>query len=513
MRPALRSTGSLTSRATGAARGATAALALLALAGGCGDLGRGGDGEGRGVLVIAVDSLRADHVAALGYDRDTTPTLDQLAAEGIAFEQSFSTAPWLLPSHVSLLTGCDPYVGLRYLPENIHPTIFTLWGIPREVPRVAREFLSNGFATLALADHPWVSKSVGLDAGFQDFIECRLEVDMGLEDVGIDKLSEHLENWLQEQPSDRDWFAYVHLHDLERIWRLSDPRWDTYFEARPELGSVPPVGSGPHAFHAIPHRRWNGGMLTVGQYEARYDGALRRVDEQLGRLFTRLEHINRWDRTTVAVVGTYGVGFGEGWVFLDHGLLADVDLRVPWILRPAAELGVERGVISPALTSLVDVGPTLLDLMGAPVPQGMQGVSQAPVLRGLSTSEREFAVARCGFQSGFAVMDERYCYSVTRPWSVRDTNLVVSWYGTQAPPVGSRELLHDRRTDPSIGHVDLSPMSDPERARILRRAGQEWIQRSEDLRQAWQSVTWPTPADPSWVGGELITGGSPGSPP
>jgi len=472
------------------------------------------DDAGRGVLLLCIDSLRADHVRSLGYDRDTTPALDRLAAEGVSFSQFFSTAPWVLPAHVTALTGCDPYVALRYLPENIHPSMVTLWNLPRDAPRLAKEFLRHGYATAAFADHPWVSPAHGMEAGFQDFFECRLEDGMSNSDVGVEMLALHLENWLLEQSADRNWFAYVHLHDLERTWRDGDPRWDTYFTPRPELGRVPPIGAPDHTFHSIPRRRWRGGLETLGQYEAQYDGAIRRLDERLDRLFSRMAQIDRWDRTTVAVVGTYGVGFGEGGVYLDHGLLADVDLHVPWILRPSADVRCEQGLVTPALASLLDVAPTLLELHGLAVPGEMQGVSQAPVLRGLVSSVREHAVARCGFQSGFVVMDARYCYERTMPWSVRDSELGVSWYGHVPVRDGEvREVFHDRDLDPALGHVHSSGEPDPERIEILRLIGEDWLTTTDDLRQRVQRVTWPEPLEPSWMGGRLSTGGSPGSPP
>lgn len=489
---------------------------------GCGQVlpGRGaGTGGGRGVLLIAIDSLRADRLSSLGYDRETTPALDRLAAEGVSFQQAFSTAPWLLPAHVSLLSGCDPYVALRYLPENIPPSVVTLWNLPRTAPHLAKEFLRSGYSTVAFADHPWVSPTQGLDSGFQDFYECRLTAGTQPEDVGVERLAGSLESWLQERPAAADWFAYVHLHDLERAWRQVDSRWDTYFEPRPGLDRVPPIGATDHVFHAIPRRRWRGGIFTLGQYEALYDGAVRRVDERLGRLFSRLEQIGRWNNTTVVVVGTHGVGLGEGGVYLDHGMLNDVDLHVPLILRPGEDLRCERGLRTRALASLLDVAPTLLDLHGIASPVEMQGVSQARVLRTRgpavqgTDAPRAHVVARCGFQAGLAVIDATHCYERTMPWAVRSSDLAVSWYGVQAPRDKlEREVLHDRATD-DVGHERSPAASDSERAARLGAVGEAWAAATEDLRQRLQDVTWPEPPSPSWMDEQFVAGASAGSPP
>ena len=113
--------------------------------------------QGRGVLVIAIDGLRADHVGCYGYDRDTTPNLDALAREGVRFEQAFSTAPWFLPAHISLMTGCDPGIARRTLAKGIQPTIVGTWKIPPYVPHLAKEFLSRGYATAAFFDQAWLA--------------------------------------------------------------------------------------------------------------------------------------------------------------------------------------------------------------------------------------------------------------------------------------------------------------------------------------------------------------------
>jgi arylsulfatase A-like enzyme len=173
----------------------------------------------------------------------------------------------------------------------------------------------------------------------------------------------------------------------------------------------------------------------------------------------------------------------------------------------------ERGLRTTALASLLDVGPTLLDIEGLSVPATMQGVSQLPVALGMARTVREHAVARCGFQTGFAVMDSRYCYERTLPWSVRDRELLVSWYGTAQPAEEPREVLHDRRHDRRIGHLASSPKVDPEIAPALEQVGANWLKSSGELRQRLQAVTWPEPAAASWMGDELATGGSPGSPP
>src|SRR5436190_1457375 len=94
-------------------RSRTAPLALLAASlGACGT--RAPHADAHGVLIVAIDGLRADHLGVMGYDRDTSPTLSVLAKDGALFRQAFSSAPQLLPAHVAVLTGCEPTVARRF---------------------------------------------------------------------------------------------------------------------------------------------------------------------------------------------------------------------------------------------------------------------------------------------------------------------------------------------------------------------------------------------------------------
>jgi len=439
-------------------------------------------GTGRGVLLICVAELRADHLSANGYDRPTTPELDQLSRAGVAFSDVWSTAPWSLPACASLLTGCDPYVARRILPAGIPATLATRWNIPRAAPRLAQEFLRAGWSTAAFLDDPTLAPVHGFSFGFTNFV---MDHGPSAEVEGLAGVPARLVGWLQTLEHDQDWFAFAQLDYLERIWERGDPALDSGFEARPELSQVPPVGDAEHLFHAIPRRRWSGGVHTLGEYEAHYDGALRRLDAHLGRLLDELERMGRLRDTTVCVVGSHGLGFGEAGLFLDHGTLSEADLRVPWILKPAAALGIAPGQSVDALASLLDVGPTLLELSGLGTPGSMHGVSFAALLRGGGRPPRDFAVARCAFQDGYVVVEPGWRLELTRPWVVDEEILASSWYGAPPPyEERPREVLEQRSGAP----VD-EPRAAAERRRLCE-LGARWVQEMERLRRSLQSVDW-----------------------
>jgi arylsulfatase A-like enzyme len=448
------------------------------------------DHKGRGVLVIAIDALRADHVSCLGYDRPTTPVLDGLASQGVVFSNAFSSSPELLPAHAALLTGCDPTLAQRpaIAPEEDQP-LLARWYVPDRLPRLAQEFLAQGFLTAAFVDQPTISPVFGLGGGFQHFAVFNPEDAPPRTEMGVDGVSHRLLNWVNEIPADRDWFAYVHLHDLVRSWIPDDrvppdPKWDTYFEPRDELSGVPPVAEADRIFFALPRTRWDGGTMSLGEYEARYDGALCQLDTKLRWIFEALRRRGRFGSTTVVVTGTFGIGFGESGLILDSGTLSDVDLHVPLIVRPAPEVLAVKPRTTDALASLTDVAPTLLELSGIPLPRGMQGVSLLRVLTDEQASAREFAYASGGLQDGWVVFDKRYCFEHSS-FGPRSKGIAASWFGDGLPHVGvTRSFLHDREHG-GKGHVS-APDEDPEVARRLEARGEEWFEwagRARDLLQ------------------------------
>ena len=453
------------------------------------------------MLLIVIDELRADHVGTYGYSRATTPKLDGLISEGVWFSNAFSAAPDTIPSHAAILTGVDPTMVRRPpLPGGEPLSLMTDWFIPEEVPRIARQFLVEGYRTAAFMDHAWLSPVYGFRSGFEVFRGFREggDVSVGLNedgssirrDFGMVAVRGRLERWLAELPQDQDWFAYLTASDLERTWAFPDPFYDTFFTPREGLEQVPPPASSDRAFFAVGRSRWPGTLLTYGEYEARYDGALLKLDTELHRLFARLEAMGRWENTTVCILGSYGLGLGEAGLIIDHGTLADVDLHVPLILRPAKSVELVRGREIDALTSLVDVAPTLLDLAGVEPPLGMHGVSQLPVLTGEVESVREFAFAKGGIHDGFSVRDARYTLEVIEPASRGPASLVRSWFGEANPSrLTPRLHLRDRLVQPNPGNLTESLLA-PKISQELRSAGEEWYRWVERARLHVQEAPW-----------------------
>jgi arylsulfatase A-like enzyme len=449
----------------------------------------GGDTAGKGVLVIAIDSLRVDHVSAYGYDRPTTPTIDWLARQGTTFTSAYTTSPEVMPSHATLLTGCDPKIAFREPSgAGLQGPLLTRWYIPDAVPRLAQQLLAAGFVTGGFVDHTWLAPVRGFAAGFQEFHEAYFETSPSQEVYRFDEVAARFLRWLNGHDTSADWFAYVHFNDLERVWRLTTPdtAGDTYFAPRTELAAVPPVAEAERVFFAVPRARWSSGTRSMGEYEARYDGAIRQLDNRLRRLFDQLRNTGRFENTTVVIVGTYGVGFGETGLVLDSGTFSDADLHVPLIVRPAPRLGLTRGVTTNVLTSLIDVAPTLLEMEGIEKPNGMHGVSQYAALTGSRAPVRQYAYASGGLQRGFCVISDRWCYEWSLTGMSQPQPLARSWFGEDLDHSADfRILLHDRQHDASKGHLK-SEVADRQVATDMHTAGFDWytwMERARDVLQ------------------------------
>ncbi len=433
-------------------RATSGALALCFALGGC-DVPGGGADVGAGVLLVLVDGLRADHLTALGYDRPTTPTLDLLAADGVSFSETFAAAPLLQPAHASLMTGSDPFLARRFAPGEFEGHEERNWRIPAQVPHLAAEFLSAGWRTAAFVDDPLLDPVFGFGIGFQRY--DLPDEDEVSSDGHARKLCARFLGWLRSLDRDASWFATVHLADLERSWAQPQVDWEEYFPARPELSDVPPVGSNDAVLFSVPYSRWRRGAHTLGEYEAAYDGHLRKLDDELRELFAGLRQIERWRETSVVVVGTFGVQFGEAGLFLRSGRYSMADLHVPWLIRPREGRFVPeiRGRRVGALASSMDVAPTLLDLEGIARPQGMLGVSQVPWIASAehTTPLRRFAFASCGMQEGGAVIGANHCLEYLVPDQIAEPGLRRAWFGEEA---GSDHAIvrfyrfYDRRANP-----------------------------------------------------------------
>jgi arylsulfatase A-like enzyme len=303
-------------------------------------------GKTPGVVLVSIDTLRRDHVGAYGYGRPTTPRLDALARRGILAQDAVSNSSWTLPAHLSMLTSVDP---------GAHGGVDMNHAFNRRVPTLPALLRQAGFATQAITSHLYVSAVYGLDDGFDhlDFHQDRKATDVA--NRAMDVL---------DRIGDRPFFVFLHFYDPH--WHYDPP------ESTRRLFEAPYSGTISGRLQDFSRRdRKSVSEADLAHLLALYDGEIRYVDDELGRV---LDHLRArgLDRGTLVVVTS-----DHGEEFLEHGswehqkTLYEEVVRIPLLL--AGPRVPSRRETSPA--SLLDVAPTVLAWAGLPVPAAMRGRS------------------------------------------------------------------------------------------------------------------------------------------
>lgn len=409
------------------AASALALLACLALVGACGGSGRGP----ANVLVITLDTLRADRVGAYGYTGARTPVLDGLAARGARFASATTTTPLTLSAHTSLFTGSWPTAhGVRdntgfYVDEAATTLAEVLKG---------RGYRTGGFVGAFVLDARW-GIAQGFDHYFDDF-DLSEDVGPSLDAIqrrGADVVDAAM-GWLR-QPATAPFFAWVHLYDPH-----------TPYDAPAEFAA-----------------------RFAANRDGAYDAEVAYTDAQVGRLLAALQADGRLDDTLVVVLADHGEQLGEHRE-QSHGFFVyDASVQVPLII---AGPGIATRVV-PDQVRIVDVMPTLLDLLGIEPPAAVQGTSLRPALGG----ERQTLLAYA--ESWYP----RFHYGWSELQAVRD--------GRYKFILAPRRELYDVVADP--GELTNLAAADPARADTLERALRALVARTSRTT----AVKGPQPVDPA----------------
>lgn len=354
------------------------ALALLWLATGC---SRSPELP-QDVIVISVDTLRADALGVSGNPRARTPNIDALAARGTYFRQAIAPVPRTTPALGSLLTGLWPKThGSRDVGDPI-----------TDVTTLAEILQKRGFTTLAMSTNSSAGPKQGLDRGFDFFVTYDDLIARHGEDLYRDltTVSPDKPGWatattdqalelVDRVPANEPMFLWVFYFDPHFLYRPPAPWqdqvegeecWRLYaeFQDKPqEAGQV---------FADV------GGVASRALDACRrlYEAEVAYTDHEIGRLLSGLVSAGRTERALIVFVADHGENFGEGGLFFEHGASAhDAGLRVPLIFSGP---GVEAGKIDDGSVSLVDIAPTVLGWLGwDELGEPMEGVDLSPRLR------------------------------------------------------------------------------------------------------------------------------------
>jgi arylsulfatase A-like enzyme len=348
-------------------RRAAPALLLLALAG-CG----AAEAPPPHVLLVTVDTLRADHVHAYGFPGATTPGLDALAARGVLFETAVAAASFTAPSHASILSSRYPR-GHSIAHGN---------GTTRleGVPVLPERFRDAGYDTAAFVSNFVLRARIGLDRGF-GLYDDRLDREERNRPAYLERTARGTtlaaSAWLADREDDRPFFLWVHYQDPHGPYAPPEPA-PAPPPALPVPDAVLPLLDVDRGVDGVPAYQALAGLSRAAEYAARYAAEVAYADHWIGELVASAERARRGRGLVIALVADHGESLGEEGYYFQHGHACTPELAlVPFVLV-APGLAPQR---RREPVSHVDVLPTLLELAGLAPEEGARGIALGPFLR------------------------------------------------------------------------------------------------------------------------------------
>lgn len=497
-------------------RAVAVTVLLLAAAAAIGGAGEAGEPVRPTVLLITIDTIRADRLGCYGYDRATTPVIDRLAREGLLVQEALTTVPLTTPSHATILTGLHP---------RSHAVLGNAWQLDPSCRTLAQRFHAAGYRTAAFVSAVVLDPRCGLDAGFDHYGALvrpgpmtelttpgsageagtargrdRADRLAGRQRRGVETVDEALA-WLEAQKGEAPLFVWVHFYDPHQPFDPLPPWRQLFGRERGErnLSTVLRMDMPGHEFGETDDRVRREIEARRQRHEARgsrparsivatgsltdderqridelYDGEVAATDFQVGRLLDWFQRRGLYRDAVVAVVGDHGETLGEhlDGYYGHHHVLFDSSLLVPLILRLPGRAG---GTVAPSMAGTADVAPTLLRAAGLTAPAGLDG---RDLLAG-SPSRPMFCETYLGVRPGrIPAQFERNRFHVQRDFGIhahafRDGRwkLVLDGTADSSPQLFDLAADPGEQTDVADGHQAL--------VRALTAQWQRWCEAHE----------------------------------
>lgn len=316
------------------------------------------------VILIGIDTLRADHLGSYGYSRDTSPNIDRFASESILFENAIAQAVWTTPSFMSIMTALYPSVHkLQKHPETPK--------LDESVVTLAQVLRANGYRTASFNGGAYVSKEFGFDRGFDVYNSPPRDK---IKTIQVKTINDAALNWLSDN-RDQKFFLFFHTYTVHTPYTPPASYGYKFFPTYNKTTDKKYVLDKEY-LNAI-----RAGKETITDDEIRksialYDGEINYVDDEVGRLLKALDHLGVSDNTVVIFTSDHGDEF------LEHGSVGHAStayqelIHVPLIIRFP---GIENSRIKNLVQS-IDIMPTILDALNITGPPQVQGVSLLPLI-------------------------------------------------------------------------------------------------------------------------------------
>jgi arylsulfatase A-like enzyme len=330
------------------------------------------DPKGLNVILVSLDTLRADHLGGYGYHRNTSPCLDQIAQDGILFEHVYAQSPWTLPSHMSLLFSLNTARHQVYLRNQ---------SIDKSIPSLASYLKGRGYVTTAFTGGGYMSSIYGFPKGFDRYDEPA-EKQPDYRSREAEYLFQTAADWLTRNRY-KKFFLFLHTFQIHGPYECPSP-WnkaflpDKYKWDRINLKDTLETRGSAHSFSED----------EIENIIALYDAEIQYTDEMLIKpLVNHLKDLGLYDRTILIFTSDHGEEFYEHSGWLHGSTLYNEQLKVPLIIKlPESK---NAGIRIPAKVRLIDIMPTILEQVNIK-PENIDGSSLMSLVNGSESRDRIF---------------------------------------------------------------------------------------------------------------------------
>lgn len=321
------------------------------------------------ILLISIDTLRADHLSCYGYNKKTTPNIDKLAGEGTLFRQHYSTGVWTPPGHASMLTGL-------YVSEH---GVYGENRLSDHIPTIAEKLKEYGYKTAGFINNSQVGTLVGFDKGHDIFVEVwkgvksestvkkiaqgiarRVKEKLGYEDMGAKRTNKLFTEWLEKR-IDKNKAFYAFLHYVEPHNPLNPPRPYKNKYIKPlknvDMQKVKKVAQNPLICFV---EDLNVNHEETEVLKSLYDGEIAYIDSKIGEVMQMLKENDCYDDTMIIITSDHGEHFGEHNLWSHAASLYNEVLHIPLVIKFPKGMEYIQEVNN--YTQLVDIFPTVMEI-------------------------------------------------------------------------------------------------------------------------------------------------------
>lgn len=390
------------------------------------------------IVVLAVDTLRADHLGAYGYAKPTSPNIDAFASQGVLAEWMLCPVIPTFPSFTTFYTGQLPLThGILAHGGDAR--------LDRDAPHLVPLLLGEGYTTCAVDN--LMRERLWFGRGYEFYIDPGLRRTLSLT-VTCEELNARAIPWLR-QHREEPFFLFIHYWDPHSPYVPPERYTAMFYEGGnptdPDNHSLDGMWEHPNGL--IARDSWlrsPDGLITDANYVAAlYDAEIRYLDDAIGQILNELEDLGLADETLVVLMADHGESMTEHGIYFDHFGLYDTVIHVPFIARWPGQLPAGRRI--PAMLQISDITPTLLEALDITRPHAMEGRSFWPLLTGASEEggHEEVISVEATWQAKWALRTRRYKFILDRE-PPQDGEPQHELYDLEADPGETTNLITER---------------------------------------------------------------------